>query len=227
MEGDRVCVGGFLEDGQVVRPVYRGGPTESWLRPAAGVEIVPFAIVDLMVQRRPKPLVPPHIEDRLIPVRGHRVTGMLSQPEQMDWLASSRSSSVRAIFGATVHSDATGPWGRFVQAGDGSRSLGTIEAAAISDVRYAHYPERNRWDYRIRFTDGTREEYQLAIVDLAFRKRLNEMRHAGYDPGQAAGGMLDVLQQQIVYLRIGLARGWDRHPDRCYLQITGVYGFAR
>jgi hypothetical protein len=26
-----------------------------------------------------------------------------------------------------------------------------------------------------------------------------------------------------VALRIGLARGWERHPDRCYLQITGVY----
>ena len=24
----------------------------------------------------------------------------------------------------------------------------------------------------------------------------------------------------------GLARGWARHPDRCYLQITGVYGFG-
>jgi hypothetical protein len=25
--------------------------------------------------------------------------------------------------------------------------------------------------------------------------------------------------------KIGLARGWDEHPARCYLQITGVYTF--
>ena len=37
--------------------------------------------------------------------------------------------------------------------------------------------------------------------------------------------ILTELRRQRVYLRIGLARGWDRHPDRCYLQITGVYGF--
>jgi hypothetical protein len=28
-----------------------------------------------------------------------------------------------------------------------------------------------------------------------------------------------------LYLRIGLARGWDEQPDRCYLQITGIYTF--
>lgn len=28
-----------------------------------------------------------------------------------------------------------------------------------------------------------------------------------------------------VYLRIGLARGWKKYPDRCFLQITGVYTF--
>jgi len=28
-----------------------------------------------------------------------------------------------------------------------------------------------------------------------------------------------------VFLRIGLARGWDMYPDRCFLQITGIYSF--
>lgn len=34
-----------------------------------------------------------------------------------------------------------------------------------------------------------------------------------------------VLGASDVYLRIGLARGWDKLPDRCYLQITGIYTF--
>jgi hypothetical protein len=38
--------------------------------------------------------------------------------------------------------------------------------------------------------------------------------------------MLERLKEQTVYLRVGLARGWDRQPDRCYLQVTGVYGYV-
>jgi len=33
------------------------------------------------------------------------------------------------------------------------------------------------------------------------------------------------LRSSKVYLRIGLARGWKEFPDRCYLQITGIYTF--
>jgi len=36
---------------------------------------------------------------------------------------------------------------------------------------------------------------------------------------------MKVLQATRVYLRIGLARHWKRFPDRCFLQITGVYSF--
>ena len=53
--------------------------------------------------------------------------------------------------------------------------------------------------------------------------RLRDERTSPAD--RAAARCLTALQRQTVYLRIGLARGWDRHPDRCYLQITVVYGF--
>ncbi|MGI6627904.1 MAG: hypothetical protein ACOX4K_06115 [Bacillota bacterium] len=46
-------------------------------------------------------------------------------------------------------------------------------------------------------------------------------RHLGIpDSGQ---GILRSADH--VFFRIGLARGWSRYPDRCYLQITGVYTF--
>ena len=95
----------------------------------------------------------------------------------------------------------------------------------MAAVRYQHYPERDRWDYRLRFSDGSREEFQLAVVDLAFRRGLDALRDDGLSPQQAATRVLAQLRRQEVYLRIGLARGWDRFPDRCYLQVTGVYGF--
>ena len=34
-----------------------------------------------------------------------------------------------------------------------------------------------------------------------------------------------MLKSRKVYLRLGLARGWHKYPDRCYIQITGVYTF--
>jgi hypothetical protein len=226
MEGDRVCVAGYLEDGRMVRPVgARGGPTTAWLRPGRGGMIEPFTLVDLRVLGAPKLLTPPHTEDRLVPVRGHRRVGELSEWERLAWLESSLAPTVRDIFGATVHADSDGRWGRFVRAGEGARSLGTIKPSRILAVRYAHYPERGRWDYRLRFRDGTGEEFQLAVTDLAFRDRLDDLRDSGRLPDRVAAETCDALQQQTVYLRIGLARGWDRHPDRCYLQITGVYGF--
>jgi hypothetical protein len=112
-----------------------------------------------------------------------------------------------------------------VCAGEGDRSLGTIKAGQVLAVRYAHYPERGRWDYRLRFRDATGEEFQLTVVDLTFRQRLDELRRQGMLPDRVAMETREELRRQTVYLRIGLARGWERYQDRCYAQITGVYGF--
>lgn len=226
MEGARVCVGGYLEDGAVVRPVAgRAGPDERWLRSARGGPIAPFSVVDVRIGRAPKRLTAPHTEDRAIPADGHRVVRVLSGEERRALLDRSLSPAVRAIFGAEVHADANGQWGRYVRAGGGQRSLGTIQAVRVRALRYQHYPERGRWDYRLRFVDTSGEEFQLAVVDLDFRRRLDALRDGGISPDRVATTTLTALQAQTVYLRIGLARGWEKHPDRCYLQITGVYGF--
>jgi hypothetical protein len=228
MDGDRVCVGGYLDDGTSVRPVAgRAGPNETWLRSARGGPVVPFSVLELKVSRAPKNLRAPHAEDRTIPLNGHRVLRTLADGERIALLERSASPTVRSIFGAEIHGDGDGSWGRFVGVGEGTRSLGTIRAHVIGAVRYHHYPERARWDYRLRFRDAAGEEFQLAVVDLAFRERLDDLRDGGLTPDAAARTLLHALQEQHVYLRIGLARGWSRHPDRCYVQITGVYGFPR
>ena len=96
----------------------------------------------------------------------------------------------------------------------------------VDGVRLQQTHERFRWDYRLRFRDGTGEVYQLAVVDLAYRAQLDALRDSGMPPHAVAAAMRDGLRGQRVYLRVGLARGWAKHPDRCYLQLTGVYGFA-
>jgi hypothetical protein len=226
MEGDRVCVGGYLDDGTPIRPIVgRAGPNERWLQPTRGVQIEPFSILELRVNRAPRNLLAPHTEDRAVPASGHRLLGTLPDAERRTWLESSSSPSVRAIFGAEVHANTEGEWGRYVLAGEGSRSLGTVRASDVCAVGFQQRPGRGRWDYRLRFRDETQEEFQFAVVDLAFRRQLDGLRHGGQPPDRAAATVLHSLQRQTVYLRIGLARGWDRYPDRCYLQITGVYGF--
>lgn len=227
MDGDRICVGGYLEDGTPVRPVAgRKGPNERWLRSARNAPVAPFSVLEIQVNRAPKHLQAPHTEDRTIPLKGRRVVRILSEAEQQALLERTASPSVQSIFGAEVHADPAGQWGRYVRAGAGTRSLGTIRVDRVQAVRYHHYPDRGRWDYRLRFRDASQEEFQLAVVDLDFRGRLDALRDGGHSADTAATATLSTLQRQTVYLRIGLARGWDRHPDRCYLQITGVYGFS-
>ena len=226
MEGDRVCVGGYLEDGTPIRPVAgRAGPNERWLTPSRDARVAPFSVLELKVNQAPGDLRAPHTEDRMVPMQGHRVLGTLPAAERVAWLEATASPALRAIFGADVHGDAERQWGRYVRAGEGARSLGTIRAGEILAVQHQHYPERDRWDYRLRFRDGAREEFQLAVVDLAFRGQLDDLRADGLSSHEAAANTLATLRGQTVYLRIGLARGWERHPDRCYLQVTGVYGF--
>lgn len=50
------------------------------------------------------------------------------------------SPSVRAIFGAEIHADSSGSWGRNVQVGIGTRSIGGARARDVSAVCYHRYP---------------------------------------------------------------------------------------
>lgn len=61
---------------------------------------------------------------------------------------------------------------------------------------------------------------------LAFRYLLDYWRvREEMSPTKASQHLTAVLQKAQVFLRIGLSRGWEKFPDRCYLQITGVYSF--
>ena len=229
MQEDRVCIGGYLEDGTSIRPVCeRSGPTEAWLQPSPNEHVAPFSLVELDVGDPPVHIVLPHTEDRIVPSTGHHVVQVLPEDDRLRWLERSRSASIREIFGAEVHSapEPDQPWGRYVKYGEGARSLGTIRAESVLAVPYRIPSDGGRRDYRLSFTDGRGEEYQLAVVDLAFRHRLDALHDGGLSQGPIAARTLGELRRQVVYVRIGLARRWTkRFPDRCYLQVTGVYGF--
>jgi hypothetical protein len=219
MQDDRVCVAGCLSDLTCIRPVLkRDALHQWWLCAADGTVLVrPFALVEFDVGAKVPD--PPHTEDRVIDPLYRLPKGQLAAEQRRDLLTQLDDGSVVAIFSATLHHDQ----GWYVMAGEGTRSLGTIRPAHLEAVSYAPR-EASRWDYRLSFADATGQEYRLAVTDLAFRYCLDHLRERrGMSPRAAAECVTRVLQQRQVFLRIGLARGWEKHPERCHLQITGVY----
>ena len=221
MQGDHICVAGYLRDGTCIRPLFpRKKPlTESWVWLKDQVVIRPFAEVELDLQEHTPH--PPHTEDYVVSPTHYRLFRHLDTGRRLALLRKIEDPSVDSIFGAKIHSDN----GWYLTAGQGTRSLGTVRPDEIEKVGYAPR-DNNRWDYRIAFKDAAGAQYRLAVTDLAFRCYLDHARlREMYQPEEIARHISDTLRSSEIYLRIGLARGWDKHPDRCHLQITGVYSF--
>ena len=220
MQGDRVCVAGYLPDDTCVRPVLRsGGLAESWLKARGEVIIRPFAVVEF--EFGAKRADPPHTEDRLIDPIYRQRRSMLAPAAQQALLHRIKFDSVDQIFRAPIHHEP----GWYIMAGEGERSLGTIVPAQIGAVTYDERAP-GKWEYHLGFTDASGAEYRLSVTDLAFRRYLDYLRRAeNMEPAEAAECVTAALQDALVFLRIGLARGWVKYPERCYLQITAVYSY--
>ena len=217
MQHGRVCIAAYRRDYRCVRPVLPHGIMETWLFDGDQPIIRPFAVVELdLLEEQPDP---PHTEDWVVD-QEHRVW-FKELPLDRRWniLAHIEDPSVAAIFGA----DITHEHGWFVEAGAGSRSLGTVRAHQIHALHY-NLQEDGKRSYYLVFSDLAGERYRLSVTDLAFRRylgHLHEQRHMR--ESRAAHMLMNMIGRAQTYLRIGLARGWEKHPDRCYLQITGVY----
>jgi hypothetical protein len=226
MQGERVCVAGYLVDGEdansCVRPEFRYGTlTEPWLSVRGSVVVRPFAVVELdLLEHRPHP---PHTEDWIVDDRYRARVGMLGVDEQQAFLASLDDGAVASIFGAAVHED----HGWYVAAGEGTRSLGTVRSTRVLGVVYAPKPQYGKWDYRIVFEDESGRRYTLSVTDLAFRYYLDHQRdRQGVPPGPAAQRLAAALRgAERLYLRVGLARGYGERSERCHLQVNGVFSF--
>ena len=229
MGAPRVCVAGFFsDDGTPVRPVapYKSPNeiTEEFLWKNDVLIVRPFSEVRLSFTRPVSE--PPHTEDWEIDARvGPELVRFLSPEERRLFLQGHLDPGVDSIFGAPVQED------RYICKGEGERSLGTILAEGVSEVTYGqkrYEEEEAKWEYRIRFTDESGREFGPAVTDLTFRAACDHLRdRKGWEPGEVSEWLTGFLssEKRDVYLRIGLARGWKKHPDRCYLQVTGVYSF--
>ena len=218
MKDGRVCIAGYTAERRCLRPVFRvGGLAESWLYCVRGVAIRPFAVVAFDVLA-PAHQPPPHTEDAYIDPT-YRVVQQMAMVERHKLLMSITEPSVEAIFGAPIICEE----GCFVRAGEGTRSLGTV-CADIEQVIYAPHPDR--WEYTLIFTDAAGERWRMGIVDLALRNAFDYLRiRHEVAPGVVAERFMAAISEAEVYVRLGLSRGWAKHPDRCYLQITGIHTF--
>jgi hypothetical protein len=181
--------------------------------------IFPFALVTYdLIEHTP---APPHTEDYLFdPARVHSC-GVLPADTRREFLCRTVSPDVAAIFGVPINKDA----GHYVPDGAGVRSLGTVRVR--QPVTVTLQPEgAEALKPRLQFCDEAGTSYLLAVTDLAWRYYAeHRQRTTRSSPEMVARELQASLQDVEVFLRIGLARGWSRHPDRCYLQITGIHTF--
>ena len=213
----RVCIAGYDKDGRCIRPVLPPpGISENSLFKQGRPIIFPFAWVEFdLLNPIPQP---PHTEDH------HFIAGspqlLKIETNRQSILDRSIFENVSAIFEQPIHSD----FGFYIMDCQGPRSLGTIRPTNIIKVLYEQGLE-GVWDYRIVFMDSEGTIYRLKITDLTWHYYCDSLRGEDSDPAKIASGLTAILKSSMVYLRVGLARGWKKFPDRCYLQITGIFTF--
>jgi hypothetical protein len=182
------------------------------------VVVFPFAVVeyDLLSQISD----PPHTEDFRYDPSTIRFIKRLDGKQKRELLDKILFDSVKSIFEVPIYTDL----GFYVLHGSGPRSLGSVRPTRIIRVIYER-GEGEKWRYRLDFEDGTGDTYWLSVTDLTWRYFCDVNCQMNISFEEITSNLARVLRSTGVYLRIGLARGWEKFPDRCFLQVTGVYTF--
>lgn len=213
----RVCIAGYNSEHQCVRPILPPpGISEKSLLQNGKPIIYPFSLVEIdLIHADPEP---PHTEDYFY--NPESIAFVRQVHDRRTVLGWSLFESVGDVFEQPVHSD----FGFYVMSCQGPRSLGTIRPVEIEEAIYEIGFE-GTWDYRLIFIDGQSIRYRLKITDLTWQYYCHSLRGEDRDQVKIAQELTSYLRSCEVFLRIGLARGWEKFPDRCYLQITGIYTF--
>ncbi|MFU8772183.1 MAG: dual OB domain-containing protein [Anaerolineales bacterium] len=219
MQAGRVCIAGYDQHGRCIRPVLPPpGIMEQSLFVNNNLIIYPFSMVEYDLVR---PISkPPHTEDYSYDPTTVRYVKRLDEGERREILNKSLSKSVEEIFGQPIR---TGP-GHFVLDGQGSRSLGTIRPNRIIKAIYEQ-ESGGSIRYRLGFEDDAKDIYWLSVADLTWRYYCDFQRRKGLPYQKIGNALTGLFLSNEVYIRIGLARSWAKYPERCYLQVTGIYSF--
>ncbi|PIU90000.1 MAG: hypothetical protein COS63_04245 [Anaerolineae bacterium CG06_land_8_20_14_3_00_57_67] len=210
-----VCIAGYDSEHNCFRPTLPppGIPEQTLVKDGRAV-IFPFALVEFdLLEPTPKP---PHTEDyRYNADSPCFIRQVQDRKTVLGW---SLFEDVNALFDQPILTDP----GFYVLDCQGPRSIGTILPRGIMKVIY-EAGEDSPWDYRLHFVDRSNSFYRLKITDLTWHYYCDSLRGQGREPTEISSELTSVLKSRDVFLRIGLARGWKKFPERCYLQITGIY----
>jgi len=219
MHEGRICIAGLDDDGRCVRPVVPSGSLwEEFLTHFPGPEIMPFSRISVhLLDPQPDP---PHTEDWTFNWLSTRLAGQADRETAHAMLRRVLDPNVEAIFGAPICHDE----GWYVRQGEGDRSLGTVIPQRVAEVA-VFVPADRRMRVRIAFVDETGADYRLSVTDLTLLRWCAAQLDREGGTGPVEQRLRRGFDRRRPFLRIGLARHWDKHPDRCHLQITGVYPF--
>jgi hypothetical protein len=218
MQRGMVCIAGIDDAGRCIRPVLsQPGIPETALYNQGQPVIFPSARVEFFLLR-PRPQ-PPHTEDVYFVEGSPHFIERVEDFE--DVLKKSFFASVQRIFDQPIIHDP----GYSVMDCAGPRSIGTIRPGKITQVIYTHEAANDAWDYRLTFEDGEGEIYRLKITDLTWHYYCDSLRERHFTPDRIAEKLTEELKSKSIYLRIGLSRGWNKYPERCFLQVNGIHTF--
>lgn len=214
MRGDRVCIFGYDGDLNPIRPSLRGGIHEQHLYIDGDLLIRPSAHIQFSFTNRISN--PPHIEDYYINRNYKPVFKRFFSPIEMKiLLEKTLSNSVSEIFGAEVHEN------RYINPGEGKRSLGTIQPENIHFVRIGQYDNGNPL-YRMEFTDSTGTIFNFPITDCAFRNYCNQIYHKEKDYYNTNRSIQENLSDKNIFLRLGITRAFE---NKLWIQISAIYAY--
>ncbi|HCS38712.1 MAG TPA: hypothetical protein DIW44_03900 [Anaerolineaceae bacterium] len=220
MHAGRICVAGVNDKGESIRPQFRRQHFMREWCTSGGQVIRPFSKIQLdLIERK---CSPPHTEDWIIADDCIKLTGEVEKAKRQYFLEKLLDPDVESIFGAKIQH--IKDEGTFTNSGEGNRSLGTIRVKRTYLFSNKCF-EDNRHDCRISFLDAADKWYRLKIVDLTFQTYVDHLRSKPLSAEEVSKMIDRTFYRKDIYMRIGLSRGWGMHPERCYLQINGVYTF--
>ena len=217
--GNEVCVVGIDATGRCIRPICEGGFLKQYLydtkrsiivRHGARVE---FDLYSIDTQ-------PPHIEDMRFEPISITGKGLCSISKWESILRTNSFETVEKMYEGFLRDL------KWVMPCAKTRSIATLSGASIIDVELTSRSIKPR----ITFVDRSGSEFNRTASDLTLWDRcFSLVRRQGRSCAEVERELVTLLQSaERLYLRLGLARPWEREEgegEKCWLQVTGVYTF--
>ena len=209
--GTQHCVAGWDIPGQrIIRP--EPAPASFWQPDFVGAErpFWPGNVVEFEAATPQKQTYPHATEDVVVDIKTIRKVDAVALADLPGRVANSVAPSLQAIFGDSLQISGSTA---YVLADTNCSSLGAVEIARdaiqiFEDTRY----QKRRLRGMVRVGAAN---LKMSITGSILRRIFLSEGLAGISAIFPAGGQ--------IHMRIGLARPFDERPNKCYVQINGIY----